>query len=679
MRKRTPEDDAGTTIGRFMADRPLAHEVLFAGPRHKNLRPAFHVELINDFHSQDEALRFLVWIVFRGGGKSTIAEEGTTIEGWLREFRHAFIIGASMPKAQERLHAVRRMYERNEPGRHLFGDVRSAPWGDDRLELSTGQTIQAMGRGQAIRGTKNEDFRPDLIIVDDIEDAQSVLSPEGRKKVADWFLDELLPSGDAPSLRVRMLANDTHPECLANQLAKPGSGFVVKRYPWIYRDRETGLDTATWPDRFPLEAIAKTREQYYSQGKAGLYNSNYLCRSEAPEDKPFRREMFRYAGRDGVDPCVRRPHHPVYVMYDPARTTRVTSATTGKAVWSRIENRLVVWEGEAKRMMPDEIIADIFATWETYGPVKIGFEEDGLNEWALQPIRLECARRGVMLPLERIKAPKSKFDFIRGLQFGFNAREIIFAKPMHELEAQLLGFPSGHIDAPNALAYSNHAKLSGGVPVYDDFGERHVAANLGTASGQPLFLCLNATPGLVTAVLVQPVDGGLRILADWVREGDPPAVVLDIHRQAGLEAERGYRAVAGPEHFEHYGNHGLVQAYKKFGGEVRRAPAPERGREELRQLLRRTVRGQPAVQVAARARWALNALAGGYARAVVRTQVMDYPEEGTYRILMEGLESFLGMMQSVGDEAPDGQVNATAPDGRRFFSAVSHRRDQEAR
>lgn len=661
-----------------MADRPLAHEVIFAGPRHKNLRPPFHVELIEDFHSKEEALRFLVWIVFRGGAKSTIAEEGTALEGWLREFRHAFIIGASLPKAQERLHAVRRMYEKNDVGRHLFGDVRSAPWGDDRLELTTGQTIQAMGRGQAIRGTKNEDFRPDFIIVDDIEDAQSVLSPEGRKKVADWFLDELLPSGDAPSLRVRMLANDTHPECLANQLAKPGSGFVVKRYPWLYRDRETGADTATWPDRFPLEHIAKTREQYYSQGKAGLYNSNYLCRSEAPEDKPFRREMFRYAGRDGVDPCV-RTWQPVYAMYDPARTTRATSATTGKAVWSRIANRLIVWDAAAKRMMPDEIIADIFALWDEYHPVKIGFEYDGLNEWALQPIRQEAARRGVMLPLVPVKAPKSKYDFIRVLQFGFNARETIFAKPMPELEGQLLGFPSGHIDAPNALAYEHHPDLSPGVPVYDDFGERHVVANLGAVAGQPLWLCLNATPGLVTAVLVQPTDGGIRILADWVREGDPPAVAADIHRLVNIEAERGYRAVAGPLHFERYGNHGLVQSYKKFGGEVRRAPAPEKGREELRQLLRRTVRSQPAVQVAERARWTLNAFAGGYARAVVRAQVMDYPEEGTYRILMEGLESFAAMMQSVADdEAADGRVNATAADGRRFFSAVSHRRDQTA-
>lgn len=674
MTRRRPKDTRDEALERFLRDRPAAHEILFAGPRHKHKRPAFHFELINDFHSTDPALRFLCWIVFRGGAKSTLAEEGVSIEGWLREFRNCMIVGASQPKAQERLHAIRRIYEKNEIGREVFGSVRGQPWGDDKIELATGQTVIALGRGQAIRGTKNEDFRPDLIIVDDIEDMVSVSTPEGRKKVSDWFVDELLPSGD-PDLRVRMLANDMHPECLANSLAKPGSGFVVKRYPWVYLDNDTGAETATWPDRFPLDHVHKTRDQYFSQGKASLYNSNYLCRSESPEDKPFQREMFRYAGRGDVEPVV-RTWQPVYAMIDPARTVRETSATTGEAIWSRISNRLIVWEASAQRLMPDKIVERIFWIWDTFHPVKIGFEEDGLNQWALQPIRQEMARRGVVLPLVPVKAPKGKYDFIRGLQFGFNARETIFAKPLPELEAQLLGFPSGHIDAPNALAYSLHPKLSPGVPMYEDFGDRHVVDRLGLASGRQPWLCLNATAGLVTAVLVQQIDGQLRIVADWVREGDPAAVVLDIHREANLECERGYRAVAGPLHFERYGNVGLTAAYRKFNGQVRAAPAPERGRAELRTLLRRTVRSQPAVQVSPAARWTLNGLAGGYARATRGAKIEDYPEEGTYRVMLEGLESFVGMMQVLGDdERGDGQANATAADGRRFFSAVAHRRD----
>lgn len=668
-----PKDLDSEAISRFITDRPLAHSILFAGPRHKHQRPPFHLDLINDFHSKDQALRDLVEIVFRGGAKSTIAEEAIAIGACLREFNHCFIIGASLPQAKKRLRAVRRMFEKNASIRRLFGDLRGRPWEDTELEFTNGIVIQAMGRGQAIRGTKTEDFRPDLIVIDDIEDSDDIRTPESREKIHDWVMNELLPAAD-PDRRVRMLANDTHPQCLANKLARHGSGFEVKRYPWVYKDRETGEVKPTWPDRFPLDFIERERERYYSQGKASAYNANYLCRSEASEDKPFDREMFRYGGKDGA-PAAVRTWEPVYAMFDPARSTSAKAATTGWAAWSKLEGRLIVWEAGAKRMMPDEIIEKIFWVNETFGPVKIGFEEDGLNQWALQPIRAEAAKRGIALPLVPVKAPQGKLDFIKALQYGFNARSTIFAKPLPELEGQLLSFPSGHMDAPNALAYEHHPKLSPGLPVYDDFGERHVIQNLGAASGRPLWLALNATPGLVTAVLVQMIDGQVRLIADWVREGDPPAVVADIHREVSLEAERGYKPAMGPEHYE-FGNHGLAQAYKKLAGEIRRAPAPTRGREEMRQLMRRNARGQPALQVSTRARWTVNALAGGYQRAVVRAQVMDYPEAGTYKVLIEGLESFLGLVQTVAsEEAGDGTVNATASDGRRFFSAVAHRRD----
>lgn len=670
MAEKTGSDPRDELVHAYADDRVLAHETVFEGPRHKHKTPEFHREIITDFHS---SAPLLAWIVFRGGGKSTIAEEAIVLQAALREFRNCLIVGASEPKAQERLHAIRRQFEKNEYLRYAFDDLRGQPWADDSLELSTGITIKAMGRGQAIRGTKNEDFRPDLILVDDIEDLQSVATPEGRKKVSDWFHDELLPSGDA-GLRVRMLANDMHPECIANELEKPGSGFVVKRYPWIYPDPVTGEPRAMWPDRFPLAEINRTRDRYYSQGKAGLYASNYLCRSERAEDKPFRREQFRYAGVADCPP-ITRTWQPVWGMFDPARSVRETAATTGHAAWSRIAQRTIVWESWAKRMLPSEIVDAIFAFNDEYHPVGIGVEVDGLNEWLMQPIRERQAKLGIVLPILPVKAPKGKFDFIRGLQFGFIAREIVFAKGLPDLEAQLVGFPSGYIDAPNALAYCQ--RLGATAPIYDDFTMEHVAEDIEVSASRPAWLCLNATPALVTGILVQLVEGGIRIIADWVREGEPGAIAADILKEANLELPRGScRLVAGPQHFEKYGNAGLVQAFRRVPKEVQLGHLPDAGRHEARLLLRRMSRGMPAFRVSSRARWTLNGLAGGFARAVKNGQLMEYPEAGTYQILIEGLESFLGMMQSVADDTGAGRVNATAADGRQFFSALAHRRQE---
>lgn len=650
-------DPGETALLKLSANRRLAHQVLFRH-RHPNATPEFHGEIIDDFHGPE---RNVCTIAFRGSAKSTLAEEGLVIKACYREIQHALIVGASYDKAAERLHAIRRQFEKNDALRTLFGDLRGQPWGDDKIELSTGITLQAMGRGQAIRGTKNEDIRPDFILADDIEDAESVRTPEGREKVQAWFFAELLPSGDEPTLRVRMLANDMHPECLANRLKLPGSGFVVRVYPWEYIDAE-GARSATWADRYSLETIDKKKRQLYSLGRGAEYEKEYMCHSESPADKPFKQEMFRTEAQV-------RTWQAVYAMFDPARTVSRTSATTGYACWSWIANRLVVWDAWAKMLLPDQIITEMFTVDEEFRPVSIGVEEDGLNEFLMQPIRQEQVRRGVTLPVKAMRAPKGKMDFIRGLQPFFNAREIWFAKPLPELQAQLLSFPTGRIDAPNALAYA--LKMRPGAPIYDDFTSLSVGDALAPAPGRPAWLCLNATPAITTAMLVQLVDGAVRIYADWVREGEPAAILPDIIKEASLAAGRAVQLVAGPHHYDRYTNSGLVQAVRRIPMELRRGVGPELGRPELRALLRRQTRGMPALMCSSGARWTLNGFAGGYCRAMLKQGILaDYAEEGVYRTLLEGLESFAGLLALGSPDEDRDDVNyATAANGRRYISA----------
>ena len=654
------QEEAITALFR---DRPLAHAILFAH-RHQNATPAFAIESIRDFHS---ALKAYCEIAFRGSAKSTRAEEAVVLMTCFREIQHGLIVGANLDKACERLHSIRRQFEQNDYLLELFGDLRGQPWGDEKIETRTGITLQAMGRGQAIRGTKAEDTRPDFILADDVEDEESVRTPEGREKVQTWFFKELLPSGDGPRLRVRVLANDMHPECIANKLKRPGSGFKVAVYPWEHLN-EKGEREATWPDRFPLPVIDETRRRLYSLGRAADYESEYMCHSESPAAKPFKREMIRNAGQGDV-PAQVRTWQAVYMAFDPARTTHATSADTGFAAWSWIGNRLVVWDAWGKQLLPDQIISSIFASDQDYRPVAIGIDAVGLAEFMLQPIRTEQAKLGLTLPIKSLPAPKSKTERIRALQPYFNAREVWFAKPLPELEEQLLGFPTGKRDILDALAYS--LVMRAPAPIYEDFQTTNIS-EISFHPRERAWLCLNATRSLLTGVLVQLVDGALRVFADWVREGDPADLVRSVISAAALEAGRECRLVVTPQHQDRYTNVGLVQAIRKIPMECRTGYGPDQGRAEVRQLLRKQTRGFPALMVSPEARWTVNAFAGGYARALLKGGVLaDHAEEGAYRVLMEGLEAFAGLLRSgITDETDDNAVNYEyAPDGRRYISA----------
>jgi hypothetical protein len=167
-------------------------------------------------------------------------------------------------------------------------------------------------------------------------------------------------------------------------------------------------------------------------------------------------------------------------------------------------------------------------------PVEIGFEKNGLDEWALQPLRHEQSRRRQSLPSRAVSASRGKIDFIGGLQPLFKAGGVEFAKPMAELAEQPLGFPLGRIDAPNALAY---ALLLWPEPaVYEAFDAREDVGEADVVWDEPVWLPLNARAGLVTGVLMQYVDGQIAILGDWMVEGEPLSVVKEICREASMQA-----------------------------------------------------------------------------------------------------------------------------------------------
>src|SRR5271157_5427721 len=120
------------------------------------------------------------------------------------------------------------------------------------------------------------------------------------------------------------------------------------------------------------------KHSYEEIGESETFRQEYLCEAVDPASQTFTEDMYV------IEPRV-RSWHAVYAIYDPARTTNKASATTGKVVASWIGPKLVIWESEARKWMPDEIVADIFDVAARYSPVAVGVEENGLNEWLLQP------------------------------------------------------------------------------------------------------------------------------------------------------------------------------------------------------------------------------------------------------------------------------------------------------
>lgn len=654
-------DDISDSLSRLYADRPLAHRVLF---KHKHKTPEAGAELIGLMHRPPTP--YLLVEGFRGLGKSTTAEEAIAVQAGFEEFHNCLIVGAKEPLAAERLSAIKAHLE-GELFIEAFGDLRGPVWADTEIQLSTRARIKVVGRGMSLLGIKHLDWRPDLVLIDDFVKAEERLSLDQMKTALDWLLTTLLPALD-PEARVMLLGtqrdkNDviglikSEIEQATAEAEEPM--WTAVRYPIEYLN-DAGQRAPTWADRFPLPYIDRLRSSYRRQGKLREFNVEYMCAVENEGSRLFKGHMLK------VEPQV-RTWQAIYTMHDPARSIKTTSATTGFAAWSYIGPRIIVWDAWARMLMPDQIVDSLFDENRNHQPVYMGFEEDGLNEWALQPIRREQLRRHTVLPLKRMKAPKGKIDFIGGLAAYANAGELIFAKELPELRAQLLNFPGGKIDAPNALAYLQRMRPGG--PMYEDFSGENVIEEL-ISIERPVYMVLNAGGGVVTGVMVQFYDGLLRVLADWVREGEPSEVLTDIVREASVEVRRTLRYVAPPVHFDRFNNMGLVQAANRLPIQVETGTDAAAGRPVLRDLLKSRSRGFADVLIASQARTTVNAFAGGYCRGVSKNGTLaELADEGHYKVLMEGLESFAGLM-ALGIGAATERNYRVLPNGQRYVSTM---------
>src|SRR3989338_3559955 len=173
--------------------------------------------------AEDEKIKLMVIMAFRGSGKSTILNLAYALWAILGKQQKKFIVILSNTQAQARNHFanIKQELESNKLLGHDLGPfkVDENPWNSYSVELEYfGAKIISVSREQSIRGMRYREHRPDLIICDDVEDTNYESNSE-RKNLSTWFLGELLPSGNEDTKFI-VLGNLTYENSLLMELRK---------------------------------------------------------------------------------------------------------------------------------------------------------------------------------------------------------------------------------------------------------------------------------------------------------------------------------------------------------------------------------------------------------------------------------------------------------------------------
>jgi predicted phage terminase large subunit-like protein len=244
--------------------------------------------------SEDESLPLAVIVAFRGSGKSTIMTLSYPIWAVLGRLQKKFVLIASQTQYQARVHLtnIKRELESNELLANDLGPFveQREEWGSTSLYIPKyNARITAISTEQSVRGIRHGQYRPDLIICDDVEDMASVKTREGRNKTFDWFTGEIIPAGDTYTKRI-VVGNLLHEDSLLMRLKERIENDEVdgsfREWP-IVKDNKS-----LWPGKYPDKQSLNTLRR--TIGNKIAWEREYMLRIIPDEDQIIDARWIQY-------------------------------------------------------------------------------------------------------------------------------------------------------------------------------------------------------------------------------------------------------------------------------------------------------------------------------------------------------------------------------------------------
>lgn len=208
--------------------------------------------------AEDETSKLSVILAFRGSAKSTFFSLCYPI--WAitgkQQKKYVVIFTQTQQQAKKILENIKQELESNEL---LVSDIGPFEGGQGEWSAMSiviknyNARILVASVDQSVRGLRHAQFRPDLIILDDIADLASTRTAELRQKLMEWYTSEVIPLGDRKT-KIVVIGTKLHEDDLYSQLiqsiqAKKLKG-VCKIIPITNAKGQT-----SWPGKYPNKKV----------------------------------------------------------------------------------------------------------------------------------------------------------------------------------------------------------------------------------------------------------------------------------------------------------------------------------------------------------------------------------------------------------------------------------------
>jgi hypothetical protein len=405
----------------------------------------------------------------RGLGKTSIARVYATKKIVYRDSRFITYLSNSATSAEMQTENIKDNLRACRLLTELFGDIKTSPYGNSeqfskKTWIANGYTmVLPRGSGQQVRGLNWLRYRPDIFVLDDLEDPLTIDNETIRNDRKIWFFADVMKAKPIGGKPYKIIYIDTvkHEDALIEGLLD-SDGWTSLRLS-ICDDNYRTL-APEFKSQVELDAELADHRKRHIMDVFARENQSIPISKEAAS---FKSEFFQYYKETDADFVKRIPFIENVVIADPSKTSNPANAQSGIIVWGvDVEtNALYLREARGEYYHPEQLYDDIFTTALRYNARVIGLEVTGLNEFITYPFTNEMIRRGHSFEIVELKARKGEGEFA-GVGGGKKGR-IASLIPLYRqgliyhnevgcgpYEKQLLGFPKSKLwDIMDGAAY----------------------------------------------------------------------------------------------------------------------------------------------------------------------------------------------------------------------------------
>jgi len=374
--------------------------------------------------------------------------------------RTILYIGKSEAHAIRSVKWIRRQITHNTQFANTFQLSKGAKWQDVECEIQHGVDehpiwLLAMGITGSVRGINEDDYRPDLIVLDDVLDEENTATLDQRTKIEKLVYgalkNSLAPATESPDAKIISLNTPHNKDDYAWKALEDREWTSARYGCWTAETKDLPLakKESSWPARYPSATLRLEYEAAAARNSLATWNREKEVRITSVETSDFDFEWLQYYDDDppggvtvvAVDPVP--PPSPIAIAKGLTRNDYEVFAAVTRFQGSFYVREIQFMRGHD----PDWSIMQLFAFGMRWKPRCFSVEAVAYQRTLHWIFKKAMEAKRIYYVIKDFPDRRSKRDrIIDGLKSISVNRKLYIKRDMIEFVAQYTDYPAVSFD-----------------------------------------------------------------------------------------------------------------------------------------------------------------------------------------------------------------------------------------